>query len=53
MINVFVSGTLLKGEVNHWLLEKAICIEEQSWSNGLLFDTGDGYPAMNQSQHCK
>ncbi len=53
MLNVFVYGTLRKGEVNHRLLEKAKCLAEQSWTNGMLYDTGYGYPAMKQSQHSR
>ncbi|OLO26768.1 hypothetical protein BTR23_22035 [Alkalihalophilus pseudofirmus] len=48
MINVFVYGTLRKGEANANLLKRAACIAEQCWTNGLLYDTGYGYPAMKQ-----
>ncbi|WP_218970532.1 gamma-glutamylcyclotransferase [Alkalihalobacterium alkalinitrilicum] len=49
MINVFVYGTLRKGEANAKLLKSATCIAEQCWTNGLLYDTGYGYPAMKQA----
>ena len=49
MVNVFVYGTLRKGEVNNSLLKNAACMAEQCWTNGLLYDTGYGYPAMTQS----
>ncbi|MFP3918830.1 gamma-glutamylcyclotransferase family protein [Lysinibacillus telephonicus] len=52
MIKVFVYGTLMKGEVNAHLLTNATCIETSCWTNGLLYDTGFGYPAMVPSlQH--
>ncbi|MDG5787172.1 gamma-glutamylcyclotransferase [Evansella sp. AB-P1] len=43
---VFVYGTLRKNESNHRLLNNTRCISEQCWTNGVLFDTGFGYPAM-------
>lgn len=49
MIKVFVYGTLRKGEANHPLLNDATCIAEQCWTNGVLYDTGYGYPAIKQS----
>ena len=49
MVNVFVYGTLRKGEVNARLLKNAACKAEQCWTNGSLFDTDYGYPAMTQS----
>lgn len=53
MIMVFVYGTLRKGEVNHRFLENKACIAEQSWTTGLLYDTGCGYPAMKRSPHSR
>lgn len=47
---VFVYGTLRMGEKNHYLLEGAQRVEENAWTTGLLFDTGNGYPAMVQSE---
>jgi gamma-glutamylcyclotransferase (GGCT)/AIG2-like uncharacterized protein YtfP len=49
MINVFVYGTLRRGERNAHLLKYATCIAEQCWTTGLLFDSGYGYPAMKQT----
>nr|WP_263327194.1 gamma-glutamylcyclotransferase family protein [Neobacillus sp. Marseille-Q6967] len=46
MINVFVYGTLRKGEPNAHLLKSATCIAEQCWTNGVVYDTGYGYPAI-------
>lgn len=46
MINVFVYGTLRQGEPNAHLLKRATCIAEQCWTDGFLYDTGYGYPAM-------
>lgn len=49
MKKVFVYGTLRKGEANAHLLKSATCIAEQCWTNGSLYDTGYGYPAMRQT----
>lgn len=49
MANVFVYGTLRKGESNASLLKNAQCIAEQAWTNGILYDTGFGYPAVKKS----
>lgn len=49
MIMVFVYGTLRKGEVNHRFLESAVCIAEQSWTFGELYDSNYGYPAIKQA----
>lgn len=46
---VFVYGTLRKHESNHYLIKKARCVSSQSWTNGILYDTGDGYPGMAES----
>jgi gamma-glutamylcyclotransferase (GGCT)/AIG2-like uncharacterized protein YtfP len=48
--NLFVYGTLLKGEANHKLLKGARLIAEQARTNGKLYDTGFGYPALAADQ---
>ncbi|WP_257984437.1 gamma-glutamylcyclotransferase family protein [Neobacillus cucumis] len=42
-------GTLRKNETNHFLLKEATLIAPQAWTNGRLFDTGLGYPALKES----
>jgi gamma-glutamylcyclotransferase (GGCT)/AIG2-like uncharacterized protein YtfP len=49
MMNLFVYGTLRNGEANAHHLKNATCIAEQCWTNGSLYDTGYGYPAMKQT----
>lgn len=48
-MKVFVYGTLRKGEANAQLLSDASCTAEQCWTEGTLYDTGFGYPAMKPS----
>lgn len=43
---IFVYGTLRKHGPHHRLLSKAECVSSQCWTDGALFDTGNGYPAM-------
>lgn len=43
---VFVYGTLRQHESNHSLLKNARCVSRQCWTNGILYDTGFGYPAL-------
>lgn len=47
-IKVFVYGTLRRDEDNHRLLLNAEIISTQCWTNGRMYDTGLGYPAMVQ-----
>ncbi|NRD80063.1 gamma-glutamylcyclotransferase [Bacillus sp. BRMEA1] len=48
---VFVYGTLRKHEVNHALLKEAILVAEQARTKGRLYDTGLGYPALEESEN--
>jgi gamma-glutamylcyclotransferase (GGCT)/AIG2-like uncharacterized protein YtfP len=50
MKNMFVYGTLRKGEGNAHYLKGATRLAEQCWTNGELNDTGYGYPAVKQSR---
>lgn len=47
-IKVFVYGTLRRDEYNHRLMLKAKIRSTKCWTNGRLYDTGFGYPAMVQ-----
>lgn len=49
-MKVFVYGTLRKGEVNAHLLKNATCLEESCWTYGLMYDSGEGYPALIPSR---
>lgn len=49
MKNIFVYGTLRKGESNHHYLKHATLLCEQAWIYGALFDTGYGYPVLKES----
>lgn len=53
MHNVFVYGTLLKGERNDFLLKNATCIAEHCTTLGELYDTGYGYPAIKLSNEAR
>jgi len=46
MALVFVYGTLLRGEANHGLLRTARTVDDRASVRGVLYDTGDGYPAL-------
>ncbi|MGG4490729.1 gamma-glutamylcyclotransferase [Metabacillus idriensis] len=48
--HLFVYGTLRYLEKNHHYLKQGTCIAEQAWTNGSLFDSNDGYPAMTVDQ---
>lgn len=49
MKNIFVYGTLRKGESNHSYLKDAVIICDQAWIYGELFETGYGYPVLKES----
>ncbi|HDR7800435.1 gamma-glutamylcyclotransferase [Bacillus tropicus] len=46
---VFVYGTLRKEQTNAHYMQGAICIADEAWTYGKLFDTNEGYPAMTYS----
>lgn len=50
---VFVYGTLRRNEENYHLLLGAQCIAQQSWTKGILYDTGEGFPALKESKQGK
>ncbi|RBW69046.1 gamma-glutamylcyclotransferase [Bacillus taeanensis] len=45
---MFVYGSLKKKQSNHYFLKDAACVEEHCWTNGKLYDTGCGYPAVEE-----
>ncbi|WP_242239703.1 gamma-glutamylcyclotransferase [Bacillus cereus group sp. BfR-BA-01309] len=46
MHHVFVYGTLRKEQTNAHFMQGVICIADEAWTYGKLFDTNEGYPAM-------
>ncbi|MDP4549307.1 gamma-glutamylcyclotransferase family protein [Alkalihalobacillus macyae] len=46
---VFCYGTLRYGESNHEVIQGAVLKERNSWTKGMLYDTGNGYPALIKS----
>ncbi|MGE1038564.1 gamma-glutamylcyclotransferase family protein, partial [Bacillus cereus] len=53
MHHVFVYGTLRKEQSNAHFMQDAICIADEAWTYGKLFDTNEGYPAMTYSNEEK
>ncbi|MDI6676232.1 gamma-glutamylcyclotransferase [Bacillus wiedmannii] len=53
MHHVFVYGTLRKEQTNAHYMQGAICIADEAWAYGELFDTNEGYPAMTYSSEEK
>ncbi|MFC4735792.1 gamma-glutamylcyclotransferase [Bacillus daqingensis] len=45
-MKLFVYGTLMTGEGNHFFLRRAKLLNRQARVNGSLYDTGLGYPAL-------
>ena len=54
MHTVFCYGTLRQGESNHSLnARRGTKVIGKCWTTGKLYDTGDGYPALIQSEENK
>ncbi|WP_312095720.1 gamma-glutamylcyclotransferase family protein [Niallia sp.] len=50
---VFVYGSLLKGEVNHYMLSNYSCVAEDVWIYGRLYDASLEYPFLIIDDHKK
>jgi len=50
MHNLFVYGTLRRGEFYHGLLGASRLVASPAWVRGVLADTGRGYPAMRDGE---
>ncbi|WP_096434966.1 gamma-glutamylcyclotransferase family protein [Alteribacter populi] len=46
---LFVYGSLRKGGENESFLSNGILFKEQAWTEGTLYDTGCGYPALHDN----
>ncbi|KOS27358.1 branched-chain alpha-keto acid dehydrogenase [Bacillus anthracis] len=53
MHHIFVYGTLRKEQSNAHFMQGAICIADEAWTYGKLFDTNEGYSAMTYSNEEK
>lgn len=47
-MKLFVYGTLRRGMENHSYLQGARLISSKAWVEGILYDTGNGYPVLIQ-----
>ena len=43
---LFVYGSLLKGEINDWMMVHYKCVAENVWIYGQIYDAGEGYPFL-------
>ncbi|MFC7440786.1 gamma-glutamylcyclotransferase family protein [Laceyella putida] len=46
MVLLFVYGSLRQGMYNAPLLRRGRLVAKEAWVNGVLYDTGEGYPGL-------